>query len=230
MLQNIITDIFFDLDHTLWDFEKNSALTIQLIFEKHQIGVNNINQFITAYNKNNYKYWELFREDKITQEHLRLHRLKDSFQEINYAIEDERILFLADQYVTYLPEFGHLFEDTLEILDYLKPKYKLHIITNGFAELQDKKLRNSKIDHYFETVTNSDSAQIKKPNPLIYEYALTQAKAQKETSIMIGDCIESDIFGALNAGLDAIWYTKSNTKEFTNIKRVSHLLALKKYL
>jgi YjjG family noncanonical pyrimidine nucleotidase len=230
MLQNNITDVFFDLDHTLWDFEKNSALTIRHIFEKHDIRINVIEAFIAAYDRNNFKYWELFREDKITQEYLRLHRLKDSFREVNYKIEDEKILFLADEYVHYLPEFGHLFEDTIEILDYLKPKYKLHIITNGFAELQNKKLKNSKIDHYFATVTNSDSAKIKKPNPLIYEYALSSAKAKKEASIMIGDCIESDVFGALNAGLDAIWVGKNDEKEFEGVKKITNLLALKNYL
>ncbi len=229
MLQNKITDVFFDLDHTLWDFEKNSGLALQTIFNEQNIGID-LDAFLKIYSKHNFSYWELYRVDKITQDELRLGRLKDSFVEMNYEIEDEKILFLADEYVRYLPEFGHLFDETIEILDYLKPKYKLHIITNGFAELQDKKLKVSKIKHYFETVTNSNSIKVKKPNPLIYEFALQSAKAKKETSIMIGDCLESDVRGALNAGIDAIWFSENDADEFKNIKRVSQLLALKKYL
>jgi putative hydrolase of the HAD superfamily len=129
-----------------------------------------------------------------------------------------------------LPKYNHLFEGTIEILEYLKAKYNLHIITNGFAEIQENKLNNSYITHYFKSITNSEMAGVKKPNPLIFEYALDLAKAKKENSIMIGDCIEADVQGALDAGLDAIFFNENNTKVTEKIKQVNHLLELKKYL
>ena len=137
---------------------------------------------------------------------------------------------MSEEYIFYLPKYNHLFEGTIEILDYLKPKYNLHIITNGFAEIQGNKMNNSYISHYFKTITNSEMAGVKKPNSLIFDYALDLAQAKKENSIMIGDCIEADVQGALDAGLDAILFTESSEQVVENIKQVNHLLELKKYL
>jgi putative hydrolase of the HAD superfamily len=106
----------------------------------------------------------------------------------------------------------------------------LHIITNGFAEIQANKLENSYISHYFKTITNSEMAGVKKPNQKIFDYALNLAKAKKENSIMIGDCIEADVQGALNAGLDAVFFNENNAPVAPTIKQVNHLLELKKYL
>ena len=137
-----IDHVFFDLDHTLWDFEKNSALAIETIFNKHAINVN-LQLFLFHYVPINIKYWELYRVDKITQLELRLGRLKDTFELLNFEIDDDKIIFLSEEYIEYLPKFNHLFDGAIEILDYLKPKYNLHIITNGFQEIQDNKLKNS---------------------------------------------------------------------------------------
>ena len=224
-----IEHVFFDLDHTLWDFEKNSALAIETIFKKHSINVD-LKLFLSHYVPINIKYWEWYRVDKITQFELRLGRLKETFQLLNYEIDDEKIIFLSEEYIEYLPKFNHLFHGAIEILDYLKPKYNLHIITNGFQEIQDNKLKNSNIAHYFKTITNSEMARVKKPNPVIFKYAITQANASKTNSIMIGDCIEADVNGALNFGMDAILFNIDTSKTFDNIKQVSHLLELKKHL
>ena len=106
----------------------------------------------------------------------------------------------------------------------------MHIITNGFQEIQDNKLKNSNIAHYFKTITNSEMAGVKKPNPLIFKYAITEANASKTNSIMSGDCIEADVNGALNFGMDAILFNIDTSKTFENIKQISHLLELKKHL
>jgi putative hydrolase of the HAD superfamily len=161
---------------------------------------------------------------------LRLGRLKETFQLLNYEIDDEKIIFLSEEYIEYLPKFNHLFHGAIEILDYLKPKYNLHIITNGFQEIQDNKLKNSNIAHYFKTITNSEMAGVKKPNPVIFKYAITEANASKTNSIMIGDCIEADVNGALNFGMDAILFNIDTSKTFENIKQISHLLELKNHL
>ena len=224
-----IDHVFFDLDHTLWDFEKNSALAIETIFNKHAINVN-LQLFLFHYVPINIKYWELYRVDKITQLELRLGRLRDTFELLNFEIDDDKIIFLSEEYIEYLPKFNHLFDGAIEILDYLKPKYNLHIITNGFQEIQDNKLKNSNIDHYFTTITNSEMAGVKKPNPKIYDYAITEANASKSNSIMIGDCIEADVKGALNFGMQAILFNIDPSKSYDNIKQVSHLLELKNHL
>lgn len=226
---NTIKDVFFDLDHTLWDFEKNSALAFETVLKKHNIAVN-IPDFIAVYVPINLEYWNKYRKDEISQIELRFGRLKDTFDAINHRIDDATIVLLSEEYIHYLPKFNHLFEGAIEILDYLKPKYKLHIITNGFAEIQDNKLNNSYITSYFTTITNSEMAGVKKPNPLIFEHALAKANTKKGNSIMIGDCIEADVQGAINAGIDAIFFNENNAKVADNIKQIYHLLELKKYL
>jgi len=229
MKHTIITDVFFDLDHTLWDFDKNSELTFETIFNRNHPSVIT-KDFIEKYVPINQACWALYQYDKITHQELRYNRLKHSFDAINYSISDEEIDTIANDYIQFLPENNHLFDGTMELLDYLKPKYNLHIITNGFADVQFKKLNNSKIGDYFQTITNSEMAGVKKPNSIIFDYALDLAKAKKENSIMIGDSLDADVQGALDAGLDAIFFNESKMHVEAHIKQINHLLELKKYL
>jgi YjjG family noncanonical pyrimidine nucleotidase len=224
-----ITDIFFDLDHTLWDFEKNSALAFEKVLKLHQVEVE-LDLFLKHYVPLNAKYWELYRYEKVTQAELRYGRLKDTFDILNYEVSDELIDVLSVEYIRFLPEFNHLFEGTIAILDYLKPKYNLHIITNGFQEVQAGKMKNSGIDSYFRTITNSEMAGVKKPNPKIFEFALQAAHTDKHKSIMIGDCIDADVKGALNFGMDAIYFNENNKDVPSGIKQVNHLIELKNFL
>ena len=229
ILSNKIQHIFFDLDHTLWDFDKNSELAFEQIF-KNDFPEIKTEAFIEAYIPINQLCWKLYQNDKITHNELRYKRLKDSFDEINYTISDYEIEKIAVDYLTLLPENNHLFDGAIAILEYLQPKYNLHIITNGFAEVQEKKLTNAKIKHYFKTVTNSEKAGVKKPNPIIFDYAITSANAKKENSIMIGDCIDADVLGAINFGIDAILFSANLVETPTSIKQINHLSALKNYL
>jgi len=225
----IVSDVFFDLDHTLWDFEKNSALAFEIIFKKQKMDVP-LQEFLKYYVPINLKYWEWFRNETIDQSQLRYGRLKETFDLLDFEIEEEKILFLSQEYIVYLPQFNHLFDGAIAILDYLKPKYNLHIITNGFQEIQQNKLNNANIGHYFQTVTNSEMAGVKKPNPKIFEYALCQANATKGASVMIGDCIVADVNGALDFGMDAILFNANLVAIQQNIKQVSNLLQLKEFL
>jgi putative hydrolase of the HAD superfamily len=223
-----ITDIFFDLDHTLWDFDKNSELAFERIFKEKYQGIST-NKFVQVYAPINQACWKLYQVDQISHEELRYKRLKDSFDALDYQISDENINQIAIDYIDFLPLNNALFEGALELLDYLKSNYRLHIITNGFAEVQYKKLHNSGISNYFISVTNSEMAGVKKPNPKIFEHAIAQAKTTKDKSIMIGDCIDADVKGALLFGMDAIFFNAQNATAPAEIKQVKKLLDLKHY-
>ncbi|MFV8346712.1 YjjG family noncanonical pyrimidine nucleotidase [Flavobacterium sp. ZB4P13] len=229
MKHTIITDVFFDLDHTLWDFDKNSELTFETIFNKSHPAIET-KVFIEKYVPINQECWKLYQYDKITHAELRYNRLKYSFDALDYSISDEEIDAIANDYIRFLPENNHLFDGTIEVLDYLNQKYNLHIITNGFAAVQYKKINNSNIGSYFQTITNSEMAGVKKPNPIIFDYALDLAKTKKENSIMIGDSLDADVQGALDSGLDAIFFNESKIQVEQHIKQINHLLELKKYL
>ncbi len=228
MILNNITDVFFDLDHTLWDFEKNSALALENVLAKHQVNVS-LDDFLAHYSPLNFAYWERYRKDEITQDELRYGRLKDTFDLLDYEINDEMIHLISEDYITQLPDNNHLFDGAIEVLDYLNENYRLHIITNGFHGIQGRKLDNSKIMHYFQTVTNSESAGAKKPNKIIFDHALQVAGAERSKSIMIGDCIEADVRGALDCGLQAILFHEVPCGDAT-ITQISKLLEIKKYL
>jgi putative hydrolase of the HAD superfamily len=226
---NNISHVFFDLDHTLWDFDKNSALTFEKIFSINNLEIN-IDDFLEAYVPINFQYWKLFREDKIDKDKLRYGRLNDAFNILQIEVKRSMIYKLSDDYITYLCTFNNLFDGTMEILEYLYSKYQLHIITNGFKEVQQGKLNNSNINRFFSTITNSEMVGVKKPNPKIFNHALSMAKANTENSIMIGDNLEADVQGALNIGLDAICFNYHNEDLDIDVKQVDNLLELKHYL
>ena len=229
MFREIVTDIFFDLDHTLWDFEKNSALTFEKILTENAVEVD-LSDFLQVYVPANFAFWKLYREEKITKSELRYQRLKTAFDALGYSISDDDIDFLAVEYIAHLSSFNHLFPNTIEILDYLKPKYKLHIITNGFQEIQDKKMRNSGIYGYFDEVVNSEMAGVKKPNPLIFEMALKKAKVSPEKAIMIGDNVEADILGAKAVGLHALHFNAHNEPRHDFCHMIHDLSEIKIFL
>lgn len=224
-----ITDIFFDLDHTLWDFDRNSEMAFDRIF-KSKFPEIKCQDFIQKYIPINQACWKLYQNDAITHLELRYNRLKFSFDALNIVISDADIDQIANDYIEFLTENNHLFDGTIEILDYLKSKYKLHIITNGFATVQEKKINNAALRDYFSTITNSELAGVKKPNSIIFDYAVNSAKTSKENCIMIGDCLDADVNGALNAGLDAIFFNDKKIEAPENIKQINNLLELKKYL
>lgn len=229
MFENLITDVFFDLDHTLWDFEKNSALTFEKILIENEIDID-IPNFLKVYVPANLSFWKLYREEKITKDELRYQRLKTVFDRLRFPISDAKIDLLAEEYIAHLPSNNHLFPNTIEILDYLKPKYRLHIITNGFQEIQDKKLKNANIYGYFDQVINSEMAGVKKPNPIIFQLALEKAGTTPKTSLMIGDSLEADILGAIASGFHALHFNGHNGPQHENCQMIHDLNEIKNYL
>ena len=224
-----ITDIFFDLDHTLWDFDANSILAFDKIFKKQHPTIDT-KSFVAIYAPINQACWKLYQVDKMTHQELRYERLKQSFDAMDYAISDEEIDSISEDYIEFLPDNNQLFDGAIEVLEYLQPKYNLHIITNGFAEVQGRKLQNSGIGNYFKTITNSEMAGVKKPHKNIFQFALSLAKTDKQNSIMIGDCIDADVRGAIDFGMQAILFDEKEINTVEGITTIKHLLELKKYL
>ncbi|MEG0851628.1 MAG: YjjG family noncanonical pyrimidine nucleotidase [Flavobacterium sp.] len=222
-----ITDVFFDLDHTIYDFDKNSALTFQAIFtEMELIGVDD---FMTHFKPINDSYWERFSKEEISRDFLRYGRLKDTFDAINLKINDDHIYYIADEFIGKLPSHNHVFNGAYETLDVLKNNYRLHIITNGPDLVQEKKMKNANLTAYFQTITNSELAGVKKPHPGIFQHALTTANTKAENSLMIGDNINADVHGALNVGMQAIWFNEfklENTIGVAEVQQLNQLLEI----
>ncbi len=223
------TDIFFDLDHTLWDFEKNSALAFRQVIEELNLPFS-IDEFLMYYVEINNTYWDKYSLNQITQDELRVGRISDTFSKLNYNSTLEEILEVGNRYIGYLPNHNHLFEGAIELLDYLKPKYKLHIITNGFSVVQEQKLRKSNIYDYFQSITDSELAGVKKPDSKIFEFAISSANATIEKSIMIGDNLIADVQGAQNIGMDVIFYNEHYKEVDSSIVQVNDLLEIKNLL
>lgn len=228
-MRDKIKHVFFDLDHTLWDFDKNSGLTFEKIFKLNSLDVD-LSAFLEVYEPINLKYWKLYREEKVTKPALRYGRLKDAFKAIGREVEDDMINHLSVAYIDYLTTFNHLFDGALDILNYLRNKYHLHIITNGFEEAQERKMHNANIRDYFITVTNSEMVGVKKPNPRIFNFALEIANASPTDSVMIGDSLEADIQGAHNVGMETIYFDYRNLNNSNEYKRVTNLISIKNYL
>jgi putative hydrolase of the HAD superfamily len=225
----LVKDVFFDLDHTLWDFDKNSKLAYKRVFKQFEIDIE-FERFIKIYEPINLEYWKKYREERVTKEVLRRGRLIDSFKMFNKKYTTLTIDKLADAYIEELPLDNHLFDGALHILDYLTEKYQLHIITNGFEEVQYKKLKNSGIFHYFSTITTSEEIGLKKPNPIVFIKALEKASTSANHSVMIGDSFEADILGAKNIGMETIFFNYRNEKIPNGYKIINFLSEIKSYL
>lgn len=200
--------IFFDLDETLWDFQTNSREALQEIAVSYNFsarGISSIETFLDAYFPINEKMWEHFRNGIVDMNGLRYKRFEETFKlfNINDAVFTNEI---ANAYTTIAPQKTNLIPHAKEVLDYLSEKYTLHIITNGFEEVQQIKVKNCDLQKYFKTITSSEKSGYKKPDERMFHYAFSQANAQAQNSIMIGDSLEADILGAKNVGMDQVYF------------------------
>lgn len=199
--------IFFDLDHTLWDFERSAEETKREMFELLRLkerGVKDYATFREKYIGINLALWALYREDKIGKDELNFRRFNDTL--VVLGINDQALgEAMASHFIEGISSKTYLFPYTKELLEYLHPKYPLHIITNGFEEVQFSKLKNSGMDRYFTSVITSEAAGIKKPDPEIFHYALRKTSALAIDSIMIGDDLEVDMAGARQLGMDQLY-------------------------
>lgn len=224
--------IFFDLDHTLWDFETNSKEALSEIASTHQLlnkGIPSLQHFLEEYFVINEKLWEDYRKDIISKETLRYDRFHQALKKFN--IDDfELATAIGNDYVSSAPYKTNLFPNAIEVLEYLKGKYTLNIITNGFEETQHLKLRNSKIDHYFDHIITSERSGFKKPDERMFHFSLRHTNAKSENSIMIGDSLEADILGAKNVGMHQVYFnpeSKEHAEELTHeVKGLKELIGI----
>lgn len=227
---NNIKHIFFDLDHTLWHFEKNSSLTFDFLLNKYNINVG-LQSFLKIYMPINFSLWNLYRDDKITKEYLRHNRLKSTFEKLNIYIKPSLIDNISDDYVKHLPDNNFLLKDAITVLDYLFKKYTLHIITNGFTEVQNTKIINSNLKKYFTCIIDSETVGVKKPHSKIFQYAYDVSKAtNKNQCLMIGDNYEADVMGAINNGFKAIHLNSNNENLHKDSIIINDLISLKEIL
>jgi putative hydrolase of the HAD superfamily len=224
-----IKHIFFDLDDTLYDFEKNSRTALEHLFAGFSLESKlntNFDEFYEAYKKVNSQFWSLYSKGQITKQHLRDHRFHETFKKFSYDNFSDNLAF-NEQYLTQAPLGPYLKEGCVEILEHLKSKYSLHIITNGFKEIQNIKLTRSGIKNYFSNIIISEEHGFSKPDEKIFRRAETLASCQKNECLMIGDNYESDVEGSLNAGWKAIWITANDHSEpVRSIKNLHGLRAL----
>jgi putative hydrolase of the HAD superfamily len=206
--------LFFDLDHTLWDFDTNSKEALKDLYDTnqlHQKGIEHFDDFFERYSYHNHLLWERYAKGQIKQDELRWKRMYLAMLDFKFA--DEKLSrSMGAEFLDILPNKNKLFPYTQEILGYLQEKgYILHLITNGFEKVQQHKLTKSNIDHFFTEMITSEVSNSLKPNKEIFDYALHKTGANTENSIMIGDNLDADIQGGINAGLDTVFVNHINT-------------------
>lgn len=226
--------LFFDLDHTLWDFETNSRKVLNILFNEFRLNEKSIPDAFTFqmhFERHNEKFWERYRKGQINREELRLKRFWHTL--LDFKIKDYDLAeTISHTYLNLLLEQSRLMPYTKEILNYcLEKGYHLHLITNGFESVQKTKLKNSGIDGYFQSITTSQNCGYLKPQPEIFEFALKVASAAIPESLMIGDALEADILGAQNIGIDQVFFNSRKidhaekpTYEITELKSLKKIL------
>lgn len=225
--------IFLDLDRTLWDFEKSATQTFEEIYEKHQLqklGISSVEVFTATYKKHNDILWAMYRDGEIIKEVLSVKRWFLTMEEFG-IVDGELAALIAEDYIALSPLKVNLFPYTHEILSYLKEKYTLHLITNGFEEVQHIKIDASDLRKYFTEIITSEMAACKKPNPRIFEFAMDKAGAIAEESVMIGDDLRVDILGAKGVGIDQIFvnyesepHSEEISFEVNSLKKIEEIL------
>jgi len=226
--------LIFDLDHTLWDFERNARETLEFLFDKYDLESKSMKsekeRFVQAYFRINRQMWKLYDKSLVTKKEIRELRFKKVLQELNVK-DVELSLILEDTFLSICPAKGNLIDGSIDLLEYLAPKYEMHILTNGFLETQNIKIKTSKIAHYFKTMTTSECSGYKKPNPKIFNFKLDKINAQKEECLMIGDNLLTDIGGARRSGIDQLFFNPTRMKFEQKVTfQVSELIDIKSLL
>lgn len=200
--------LLFDLDHTLWDYDKNAAETLSELYDEYRLdekGNFSAEQLVDVFFEINEQLWADYNTGQISKHTIRTQRFKKVFDKLGLPLQYFPVDF-DYRYVNGCPEKTHTMKYAKEVLDYLLPKYKMHIITNGFNDVQSTKLEKSGLGRYFDQVITSESCGAKKPSERIFDYTLQKIEASKSECIMIGDNLNTDIQGAINASIDQVYF------------------------
>ncbi len=222
--------IFFDLDHTLWDYDTNASEALFELFDKHQL--DKLDRFdkkdlAKTFFEVNYDLWDLYNVGAIQRPDIRERRFPTIFERLGANRADVPPNFEIE-YVSLAPTKSATFDGAHDILEYLSVKYELHVITNGFDDIQTIKLESSNMDRFFDVIITSETTAYRKPDKEIFELAMDRAGAQLEHSMMIGDNLESDIKGAINVGMDHVWFNpEGNDGRLTVQHEIQNLIQLK---
>ena len=218
--------IFFDLDHTIWDFDRNAQETLTELYDQYclkDLGLQSCSDFIELYTSNNHRLWQQYHLGKISKEKLREERFRKTFLELGIKPEHVPDQF-EDDYVRISPTKTNLFDGAEKVLTYLNDKYHLHIISNGFKETTLTKMDLSGLNPYFKNVIISEDVGVNKPDSKIFEHALNKASATKQESVMIGDSLEADIRGAQAYGIKAIFFNPLKAEKPEDVAhQITHL-------
>ncbi|QSE97569.1 YjjG family noncanonical pyrimidine nucleotidase [Fulvivirga lutea] len=213
--------IIFDLDHTLWDYEKNSLETLSDLhqeFELSSFGGLGLEGFVKTFKKVNEGLWNKYNQGQIDREYIKKYRFNTILS--SHGIDNiDLSMALSSRYISDCPTKGHLMPYAFEVLDYLRERYPLYLLTNGFNDVQSIKISKSKIDHYFEGMVTSETCGHRKPSKEIFEFTLKKAGSQATEALMIGDNLKADIVGARNAAIDTVYF---NTEKLAHKEEVSY--------
>jgi YjjG family noncanonical pyrimidine nucleotidase len=225
--------LIFDLDHTLWDHHTNSRIALAEVYEIYhlqEIGIPSALEFGLKFNQINSKLWLAYELGQISQVELRTARFRQIFSELgvsDHSLCDE----ISDTYLDISPRKSTLLPNTIEVLEYLFPKYPMYILTNGFNDIQDIKMEASGLKSYFKKMITSQIAGCKKPEPKMFHFTLNMIDAQASDCLMIGDTFHTDILGAMNVGMDAVFFNPENqihdkkpTFEIKDLKELMEIL------
>ena len=225
--------LFFDLDHTLWDYHANSTKALTQLFHKYSLDSNfeSATEFISIFNRHNDLLWEAYRQGNIKKDELRYKRFRDTFAEKELD-NKELPLEIGDLYLEITPRLNTLFPHAIETLDYLASRgYEMYILTNGFLKTQEIKLENASIDKYFRKIFSSDELGINKPHKDFFHWVISSLHANKKDCLMIGDDEKVDVGGAKNYGIEAVWFNSFDKRKAEKaIITISDLAQLKEFL
>lgn len=226
-------NLFIDLDDTIYDFSGASRESFRETYDllHYERYFDSFEHYLSLYEPYNLELWRIYGEGKITKEELNRRRYSHPLECV--GVNDQQ---LADTFcreaLGRIPTKGPLMPGAMEILEYLRPKYNMYILSNGFKELQSRKMRTAGIDGYFDALILSEDIGVNKPNRELYEYALAKTGSKLNESLMIGDMFDTDIVGAANIGMDQMYYNPKEKKghAFTPTYEVTHLLQIKEIL
>ena len=222
-------NLFIDLDDTLWDTYNNNKKSLEEVYNEFSLNryYTSFEVFFEVFHPINTQLWDQYRDGLIDKKTLTINRFLHLLEPAGCATQQAALEF-NQSFLMHSSEKTGLIAGAIELLEYLKPRYKMHIISNGFREVQYKKIENAGLSSYFDQIVLSEDAGVNKPNPLIFDLALKQAEAKREETLMIGDSWEADMQGAYNAKIDQLWFNpnKISSKQFEPTYMVESLLEI----